>query len=189
MKAWTIPILALVLAAVAVAWSRAGTDAARSQPMNESLMLYNYEQDALVESAPVVKSEAEWKRELTAEQFRVLRGEGTECAFTGALEGNKKEGLYRCAACGTDLFVSTTKFESGTGWPSFFQPVHPNNIGTSTDYKIGYARTEVHCARCGGHLGHVFEDGPRPTGLRYCINSAAMIFTEMPIRERKPAAP
>jgi peptide-methionine (R)-S-oxide reductase len=124
----------------------------------------------------VVKSNAEWKEILTPEQFRILRQKGTERAFTGKYHDHQKDGVYRCAACGLELFSSDTKFDSGTGWPSYYQPVEPAHVETETDASLGVIRTEVHCARCGGHLGHVFPDGPKPTGLRYCINSAALEF-------------
>jgi len=124
---------------------------------------------------PVVKTDAEWRKLLTAEQYRVLRTEGTEIAFTGKYWNHHAKGTYVCAACGLPLFASSTKYDSGTGWPSFWQPIAETNIHevTTTDYGI---RIEVECARCGGHLGHVFDDGPRPTGLRYCINSASLAF-------------
>jgi peptide-methionine (R)-S-oxide reductase len=124
----------------------------------------------------VVKTEEEWKKVLNKEQFHVLREKGTERAFSGELWDNHKKGTYVCAACGLPLFSSETKFESGTGWPSFWQPIDPKNVETETDRSFFTTRTEVHCARCGGHLGHVFTDGPRPTGLRYCMNSVSMKF-------------
>ena len=123
-----------------------------------------------------VKSDAEWQAELTAEQYRVLRKHDTERAFSGEYNDNKQPGTYLCAACGTELFGSDTKFDSGTGWPSFYAPADPENVGTQSDRTLWMKRTEVHCNRCGGHLGHVFEDGPAPTGLRYCINSASLKF-------------
>ena len=124
----------------------------------------------------VQKTEAEWKEQLTPLQYYVLREEGTERAFTSDLNKNYKEGVYHCAGCNTPLFKSEHKFDSGTGWPSFDRAIE-GNVEYSTDYKIGYARTEEHCATCGGHLGHVFNDGPRETtGMRHCINGAALKF-------------
>jgi len=124
----------------------------------------------------ITKSEEEWKKELSPEQFRVLRKKGTERAFTGEYWNNHAAGVYRCAGCGLELFASDTKFDSGTGWPSFYQPIKAEHVGAEEDNTLFARRTEVLCSRCGGHLGHVFEDGPKPTGLRYCINSAALKF-------------
>lgn len=123
----------------------------------------------------VTKTDAEWRKLLSPAAYRVLRQEETERAFTSPLDHEKRRGTFICAGCGQRLYSSSTKFDSGSGWPSFYRPL-PGAVGTSTDYKIGYARTEVHCARCGGHLGHVFNDGPKPTGKRYCMNGAAMKF-------------
>ena len=128
------------------------------------------------ERFPVAYSQAEWKKRLSPEQYRVLRTEGTERAGSSPLNKEKRRGTYACAGCGLPLFSSATKFESGTGWPSFWKPL-PNAVGTRPDNTLFMRRTEVHCRRCGGHIGHVFEDGPKPTGLRYCMNGVAMRFT------------
>tara|TARA_Y100000385_G_scaffold283342_1_gene339311 strand:+ start:2323 stop:2823 length:501 start_codon:yes stop_codon:yes gene_type:complete len=124
----------------------------------------------------ITKSKKEWKAQLSDLEYHVLREKGTERSFTGDLWDNKKEGLYTCAACSLPLFESDTKFVSGTGWPSFHSPIKDENIAEDVDYKVGYKRVEVLCARCNGHLGHVFPDGPEPTGLRYCINSVSLNF-------------
>ncbi len=124
---------------------------------------------------PVEKTDEEWQRTLSPEQYRVLRKHGTEPARSSPLNAEKRDGMFVCAGCGEPLFDSTTKYESGSGWPSFYAP-RDGAVGTSTDRALLAVRTEVHCARCGGHLGHVFEDGPRPTGLRYCMNGTALGF-------------
>jgi peptide-methionine (R)-S-oxide reductase len=124
----------------------------------------------------VVKSDEEWKKLLAPEAYQVLRHEATERAFTNHLHDNKEAGIYQCAGCDLPVYSSEHKFDSGTGWPSFWQPIDPRVVETSTDFKLIIPRTEVHCARCEGHQGHVFKDGPKPTGLRYCINGAALKF-------------
>ena len=129
-----------------------------------------------VEVTKLELSDDEWRRRLTSEQFRILRSSGTERPFCGTLLDNKKEGVYACAGCGLPLFASSTKFNSGTGWPSFFQPIASGNVAEQSDQSHGMDRVEINCARCDGHLGHVFPDGPPPTRLRYCLNSESLQF-------------
>ena len=131
-----------------------------------------------VESARVVKTDDEWRAQLTEEQFLIARGKGTERAFCGTLLDNKRDGVYSCVCCGLPLFASDSKFNSGTGWPSFFQPVAEENVTTERDLAYGMVRTEILCARCDAHLGHVFDDGPAPTRLRFCVNSESLTFTD-----------
>jgi methionine-R-sulfoxide reductase len=144
------------------------------------LHVYNEQGELVgpVESAKVVKTDAEWQRQLTQEQYEVARGKGTEAPFCGLLLDNKTDGVYACVCCSLPLFSSESKFNSHTGWPSFFQPVAPANVVEDVDDSHGMRRTEILCARCDCHLGHVFEDGPRPTGLRYCVNSESLVFVE-----------
>jgi peptide-methionine (R)-S-oxide reductase len=142
----------------------------------DKIKVYSVQERGFIMTEKVEKSAAEWRRMLTPEQYQILREKGTERAFTGAYDKHHEQGTYRCAGCGLDLFASTAKFNSGTGWPSFYAPVAAENLTTEDDVSFFSRRTELLCARCGGHLGHVFEDGPKPTGLRYCINSAALTF-------------
>jgi peptide-methionine (R)-S-oxide reductase len=177
MKAKTIltVIIPLMLIAAYVAMQSPGASAGTTSYSNMVTDSTKNSQGKNMENK-VIKTEEEWKKELTPEEYHVLREKGTERAFTGEYNDFKEKGMYLCAACGNELFSSDAKYNSGSGWPSYWQPVSMDKVKLEKDMNLGMTRTEVTCAKCGGHLGHVFEDGPEPTGLRYCINSVSLDF-------------
>lgn len=171
-----VAVITLILSFFLVACAQKQTQVQSSSQEPSAMLPEKYQQEDYALTERIEKTEAEWKAQMTKDEFYVMREKGTERAFTGKYWDNKAEGIYTCGACGLPLFSSETKFKSGTGWPSFYAKIHDSHVKEETDRTFGMVRTEVLCARCDAHLGHVFSDGPRPTGLRYCINSVSLNF-------------
>jgi len=173
-----VVIAGTVLFTVNPGCTRAKSTDREGRTESSTVKLFSSEKKGYIMAEKVKKTDEEWKKQLTPEEYEVTREKGTELPYSGELLNNKRKGMYKCVCCGTDLFSSDTKFESGTGWPSFWAPVDSNNVALETDESFFMTRTEVLCSRCDAHLGHVFKDGPDPTGLRYCMNSVSLKFEE-----------
>ena len=181
-------LVSLLVVAGLLSAQTTGEDVQGGEHMTRRIEVYSVELGTTITVDVVEMSDEEWRGRLSDEKFSVIRRQGTEPPFTGELLHNHHEGVYRCAACGNDLFLSSAKYDSGSGWPSFVAPVDSANVDTTTDSSHGMVRVEIRCSRCGAHLGHVFEDGPRPTGQRFCVNSASLSFAPMEIDGKSAAA-